>query len=97
MLSALYEAAPEPLYGLQISQAAGIPSGSLYPALRDFRKAGLVETEWRAPDDEPDGQPLRYYRLSPNGFALATGLAEGQIQGTGWRRFLPVPLSGLIS
>ena len=92
MLQAIYEAAPEAVYGLEIAKAAKIPSGSLYPALRGLRQTGLVETEWRAPEGDPDGQPLRYYRLSPNGFALVKGLADGSGKGTGWRRFLPATM-----
>jgi PadR family transcriptional regulator, regulatory protein PadR len=97
-IAVLYEAAPEALYGLEISRLASIASGSLYPALRDLRRAGLVETEWRAPDDDPDGQPLRYYRLSPNGFALAQELAADNVAGTSWRRYLSAsPRIGLLS
>jgi DNA-binding PadR family transcriptional regulator len=94
MFAVLYEAAPEPMYGLEISRAADIPSGSLYPALRGLRRAGLVETEWRAPDDDPDGPPVRFYRLSPNGYALAKGLADAKVDGTSWRQFLPDALMG---
>ena len=97
IMEALYDAAPEMLYGLEISRLAGIASGSLYPALRDLRRAELVETEWRAPEDDPDGQPLRFYRLSANGFALVKGLAEGNVQGTGWKRFLPATMNWTIS
>ncbi|MEM9655582.1 MAG: helix-turn-helix transcriptional regulator [Actinomycetota bacterium] len=89
MIEVLYRAAPEALYGLEISRLANIPSGSLYPALRSLRKAGIIHAEWRTPDDDPDGQPLRFYELTPNGFALAKGLNEGKVEGSAWRQFLP--------
>ena len=92
ILEGIYDSAPDAVYGLEISRMAQISSGSLYPALRDLRKAGLVETEWRAPEDDPEGQPLRYYTLSPNGFALVKALSAGTVEGTGWRKFLPATM-----
>ncbi len=96
ILAVLYERAPMALYGLEIANAGKVASGTLYPALRQLRRAGLVEAEWRPPDDDPDGQPLRYYRLSPNGHALAKALADNSVAGTAWRAFLPAgPSAGL--
>lgn len=97
MIEVLYEEAPEALYGLEISRLASIPSGSLYPALRDLRKAELVKTEWRHPEDDPEGQPLRYYELTPNGFALAKALAEDKVSGVGWKQFLPTTMRWILS
>jgi DNA-binding PadR family transcriptional regulator len=33
-------------HGFQIMEAAGLPSGTVYPALRRLEKAGLVRSRW---------------------------------------------------
>ncbi|HJT86192.1 MAG TPA: helix-turn-helix transcriptional regulator, partial [Bryobacteraceae bacterium] len=33
-------------YGFQIMEAAGFPSGTVYPALRKLEKAGLIRSQW---------------------------------------------------
>lgn len=87
-LAALLDSHPDPLYGLEIMHLTKVASGSLYPALRDLRQSHLVETEWAPTVDNPDGQPVRYYRLSPTGLALAQHLANGEAAGTSWRQYL---------
>ncbi len=94
ILLALYDIAPAEIYAVEIGERAGVVSGSLYPALRELRQDGLVETVWRPHDDDPEGQPLRYYKLSANGHALARALSSGTIRGANWRQFIPVVEGG---
>jgi PadR family transcriptional regulator PadR len=55
-------------YGLELMQAAGLPSGTLYPVLARLERAGWVVAEWETIDPVAAGRPARrYYRLSPDG------------------------------
>jgi len=55
-------------YGLEISKAAGLPSGSLYPTLARLERAGLVSSNWEQVDTHEAGRPRRrYYKLTPDG------------------------------
>jgi PadR family transcriptional regulator PadR len=59
-------------YGLELMQAAGLPSGTLYPVLSRLEKAGWVVAEWERIDPAVEGRPARrYYRLTPDGVAAA--------------------------
>ena len=58
-------------YGFDIMDVTGLPSGTVYPALRRLETAGLVESKW---EDEAaahkDQRPARkYYKLSGAGKA----------------------------
>jgi PadR family transcriptional regulator len=58
-------------YGFDIMDVTGLPSGTVYPALRRLEKAGMVESTW---EDEKmahqDQRPARkYYKLTGNGRA----------------------------
>jgi DNA-binding PadR family transcriptional regulator len=55
-------------YGLQLMQATGLPSGTLYPILVRLERAGWVESRWEQADPAAEGRPTRrYYRLTPDG------------------------------
>jgi DNA-binding PadR family transcriptional regulator len=55
-------------YGLQLMQATGLPSGTLYPILVRLERAGWVESRWEQVDPAAEGRPTRrYYRLTPDG------------------------------
>jgi PadR family transcriptional regulator, regulatory protein PadR len=59
-------------YGLQIMQATGLPSGTLYPILVRLERAGWVESRWEDIDPVTEGRPIRrYYRLTSDGTAEA--------------------------
>src|SRR5262249_37064342 len=70
-------------YGFDIMDVTGLPSGSVYPALRRMELAGLVESKW-----EPEGlaqdegrPPRKYYEVTTSGTdALAEALKQH-----GWR------------
>jgi DNA-binding PadR family transcriptional regulator len=56
------------LGGYTICRAAGIGSGSAYPALARLEKLGWLDSEWETP--EPVNRPRRrFYRLTPDGRA----------------------------
>jgi PadR family transcriptional regulator, regulatory protein PadR len=58
-------------YGLDIIDATGLPSGTVYPALASSEKRGYVAGTWEsAAVATRDGRPRRrYYRLTTAGRA----------------------------
>lgn len=44
-------------YGLEISKAAGLPSGSLNPILARLEQAGWVISDWEQVDEHEVGHP----------------------------------------
>ncbi|MDG4827421.1 PadR family transcriptional regulator [Asanoa sp. WMMD1127] len=63
-------------YGYELRQSLtdkGLPieEGTLYPLLRRLESQGVLSSEWRT-----DGQPRRYYRLSPAGQELYKRLRD---------------------
>jgi PadR family transcriptional regulator PadR len=59
-------------YGFDIIEATGLPSGTVYPALRRLEAAGCLDSDWEdRKEAEAEGRPPRcYYRLTPAGQAL---------------------------
>ncbi len=58
-------------YGFDIMDSVGLPSGTVYPALRRLEKTGLVEAHWEDVDISAQaGRPRRrYYEITPSGGA----------------------------
>ena len=59
-------------HGLQIMDATGLPSGTVYPLLRRLDREGLVSSRWAKPAIARREQrpPRRYYQLTAAGEAL---------------------------
>lgn len=61
-----------PMYGYEMLQEAErrsarafqLKEGTLYPALRQMERAGLIRATWRESDA---GRPRKYYSLTPKG------------------------------
>lgn len=75
-------------YGFDIMEATGLPSGTIYPALRRLERDGRLESAW---EDEAeataDQRPARrYYTLADAGHEL---LAEARARYHGLARSLP--------
>ncbi len=64
-------------HGFDIMEVSGLPSGTVYPALRRLERAGAVRSDWElASSAREAGRPRRrVYRLTPVGEALATEAA----------------------
>lgn len=65
-------------YGFEIMDATGLPSGTVYPALRTLEHRQLVSARW---EDEAEarsaGRPARkYYQLTPAGDEALAALRE---------------------
>jgi len=56
-------------YGFDIMDATGLPSGTVYPALRRMEEAGLVVSRWEqaAVAQKEQRPPRKYYELSKLG------------------------------
>lgn len=58
-------------YGFDIMEACGLPSGTVYPALRRLEKAGKLASSWESDDEAREaGRPRRrVYALTTEGEA----------------------------
>src|SRR5438552_1847699 len=65
-------------YGFDIMDALGLPSGTVYPALRRMEKAGLIESTWeKAHIAQREARPpRRYYTLTHAGRMAEAEAAE---------------------
>ncbi|MDQ3170192.1 MAG: PadR family transcriptional regulator [Acidobacteriota bacterium] len=68
MLQAL---AQEHGFGFDVMEVTGLPSGTVYPALRRLESRGLVRSDWESDKDARDNaRPRRrYYELTATGKA----------------------------
>jgi len=59
------------IYGYTIMEATGLPSGTVYPALRRLEKDQLIRSQWekQAIADAELRPPRKYYKLSRAGEA----------------------------
>jgi PadR family transcriptional regulator PadR len=63
-------------YGFDIIDATGLPSGTIYPALRRLEGAGCLDSEWEE-ENEVEGRPPRcFYTLTSEGHALLEKAVE---------------------
>jgi len=65
-------------YGFQVMEGAGLPSGTVYPALRKLEKARLIRSQWEhAAVARSEQRPARrYYQVTSDGEAALA--AAGQ-------------------
>ncbi len=58
-------------YGFDVMEACGLPSGTVYPALRRLEGAGLLRSSWEeAGEARNEGRPRRRtYALTAEGWA----------------------------
>jgi PadR family transcriptional regulator len=55
-------------YGFEIMEATGLPSGTIYPALRRLEEARLIRATYhKSADSESQGPPRRYFRTTAEG------------------------------
>jgi len=64
----------EELYGLKISQNAGLKAGSVYPILARLEEAGWVVSSWEREERDERGARRRFYRFTPGGLDAARAL-----------------------
>ncbi len=100
ILEAMLEDPTGDWYGLQLSERAGLKSGTIYPALARLEHYGWLEAAWEEIDPSAEGRPRRkLYRLTRDGAATARllvaerSIAEGG-RTTRRRGFNPLPRRG---
>lgn len=62
------------VYGFSVMETTGLPSGTVYPALRRLERLGLIRSQWESQPAADAGQrPARkYYKITrPGKLALA--------------------------
>ncbi|HUB29163.1 MAG TPA: helix-turn-helix transcriptional regulator [Terracidiphilus sp.] len=59
------------VYGFSIMEMTGLPSGTVYPAMRRLERDDLIRSQWeRQSIADAEQRPARkYYRLTANGKA----------------------------
>ena len=69
VLRALLAEPTQEMYGLQIGEQAGLPSGTIHPILaRLEHEYGWLTSRWEDMKPEDEGRPRRrYYRLTEDG------------------------------
>jgi PadR family transcriptional regulator PadR len=57
------------VYGFSIMEMTGLPSGTVYPAMRRLERDGLIASKWEQPSiaDAEQRPPRKYYRLTRSG------------------------------
>src|SRR4051812_21875800 len=71
-LDAFNEDVRAELAGAEVMRIARVSSGTLYPILLRFEKAGLFESRWEEETPTSLGRPLRrFYRLTRAGAQVA--------------------------
>ena len=65
-------------FGSEIMEVTGLPSGTVYPALRRLERDGLVDSNWEPEEEavEAARPARRYYQVTIAGKAAATAAVE---------------------
>lgn len=65
----LYAIGAGSVYGLSVMEMTGLPSGTVYPAMRRLERDGLIRSQWERQSiaDSEQRPPRKYYRLTRSG------------------------------
>jgi DNA-binding PadR family transcriptional regulator len=65
-------------FGFDVMEVTGLPSGTVYPALRRLERDRLVESKWEPEEDATANQrpARRYYEVTKAGKAAAQAATE---------------------
>ncbi len=58
-------------YGFSIMEMTGLPSGTVYPAMRRLENDGLIRSQWERQSiaDAEQRPPRKYYKLTATGIS----------------------------
>jgi DNA-binding PadR family transcriptional regulator len=64
------------LYGFSVMERTGLPSGTVYPAMRRLERDGLILSKWENQSiaDHEQRPPRKYYRLTRAGNEMLEAL-----------------------
>lgn len=81
------------VYGFSVMETSGLPSGTVYPALRRLERDGLIHSRWESQAAADAGQrpPRKYYRITRAGEAT---LRASRKRYPLLARLFPVPVVG---
>jgi PadR family transcriptional regulator, regulatory protein PadR len=83
------------MYGLEICQAAGLPSGTIHPILARLEVIGWAESRWEDADPQHEGRPRRrYYLLTQDGAERARIALAQATTSTVTQRLVPRAAGG---
>jgi PadR family transcriptional regulator, regulatory protein PadR len=56
-------------YGFSVMEMTGLPSGTVYPAMRRLERDGLIRSQWERQSiaDAEQRPPRKYYKLTRHG------------------------------
>src|SRR5215813_7519791 len=59
-------------YGFSVMEMTGLPSGTVYPAMRRLERDGWIKSQWELQSvaDAAQRPPRKYYRLTRAGHAV---------------------------
>lgn len=81
VLSAMLDDSYREWYGLELSTASGLKTGTIYPVLVRLEQAGWVSSYWEEVDPSVVGRPRRrLYRLTGEGADAARAAVDAQLQ-----------------
>lgn len=65
-------------YGFEVMESIGLPSGTVYPALRRLEAAGAISSEWerRRIAQSEQRPPRKYYKPTRAGLELLTNAEQ---------------------
>lgn len=91
VLMVLLEDPVQERYGVELSEMAGLATGTIHPILARLEKAGWLCSRWEQVDPKEQGRPRRrYYRLDPNSIAtVQAALARAKASVPGLQRLRP--------
>jgi PadR family transcriptional regulator, regulatory protein PadR len=64
------------IYGFSVMERTGLPSGTVYPAMRRLERDGLITSKWenQAIADADQRPPRKYYKLTRTGKEMLDAL-----------------------
>jgi DNA-binding PadR family transcriptional regulator len=92
VLQVLLEDPQREIYGRELGEAAGLPSGTVHPILARLEGMGWLESRWEDIDPSAAGRPARrYYRLTPDGAVRARDALARAYRARSPRTARPAP------
>jgi len=92
VLQVLLEDPQREIYGRELGEAAGLPSGTIHPILARLEGMGWLESRWEDIDPSAAGRPARrYYRLTPDGAVRARDALARAYRARSPRTARPAP------